>query len=172
MYMSVSPPTTIFFLSMLLGVCFGIFWDVNRVLKKLIKSSTKKFVFSLDIIFSVIVCILTITFFYFFTYAGFRLFVLIGALLGFILYYCTIEKPIYYILHIIIGFIIKIIFKILNFAKIIGNKLKFILEFIVKYFKNKTKNIKINKANKTNKDKIAEEYIMKKLGKFIKKNKM
>ena len=172
MYMSVSPPTIIFFLAILLGFFWGIFWDINRVLKKLITSKNKKFVFVLDVVFSVVACILTITFFYFFTYSGFRLFVLVGALLGFIIYYCTIQKPVFYALHIIIGFIIKIIFKILLFAQKIANKIKSISEFLKEnlYIKiKKAKKIEINKINE--KDQI-EKYIMKRIEKFIKKNKM
>lgn len=169
MFMSVSPPTIIFFLSILLGILWGIFWDVNRVLKKLISSKNKKFIFVLDVIFSIVACVLTIIFFYCFTYAGFRLFILVGAFLGFILYYCTIQKPVFYALHIVVGIIVKIVFKILNIAKAIGDKIRLILNFISKILYIKIKKIKINKTNKENQ---IEEYIMRKIKKIIKKNKM
>ncbi len=172
MFMSVSPPTVIFFLSILLGFFLGVFWDINRVLKKLITTKKKRFVFGLDVIFSVVACILTIIFFYCFTYAGFRFFVLIGAFLGFVIYYCTVQKPVFYVLHIIIGFIVKTIFKILNITKAIGDKLKIILDFLFRFLLIKLKKTKKIKINKTNKNIQMEDYVIRKVKKIIKKNKI
>ncbi len=172
MFMSISPPTIIFFFSILLGFFWGIFWDINRVLKKLITYKNKKFVFVLDVVFSIVACILTIFFFYSFTYAGFRLFVLFGAFLGFIIYYCTIQKPVFYALHIFVGFIVKIIFKILKIAEFIGDKIKLILESLIKNLYIKIKKSKKIKINGTNREDQMQKYIMKKIKKFIKQNKM
>lgn len=179
MYMGFSPPTIIFFFSILLGALVGLIWDINRILKNNVKSNRKKFMFFLDILFCVVTSILTISFFFIYTYSGFRLFVLIGMLIGFILFYCTIEQPIYFVLNIVF----KFIFKILRFFKKSLEFLADILQKILVKLKNliynqiylkirkKLKNIKNKRINYKNaEDEYILKNIFKKLNKYIKKN--
>ena len=107
MYMSFSPSVITFLISVLFGMFFGLIWNINLVIKKnSLTKPSKNLVIFLDIIFCIIVSILTISFFFKYTYSGFRIFVLIGELIGFAIYFCTIEK----FLTIIINFIVKLIF--------------------------------------------------------------
>ena len=181
MYMSFSPPTIIFFLSILLGSVLGLIWDLNRVLKNNVHKNKKKFAFFLDILFCITAAVSTICFFYFYTYSGFRFFILIGLLIGFVLFYCTIEKAVYFILNLIFEFI----FKILRFLKKIIESIADILENIIIKIKNtfyhkiyikiclKIKKIKNKKKSyKNSSDEYLIKNILKKLNKYIKKNKL
>lgn len=165
MYMSFSPPLKVFLFSILVGGFFGIIWDINRVLKT--KNKNKRMTFILDISFFIISCISTLIFFYIFTYAGFRGFIVVGEILGFILYICTIEKPIYKALLIIIKFLYKIfstVFKIIKkfvlfIYKILSKIFKIIFKPFKKIFKKIKKNTCFYRSNKC---------IIKKLINFIK----
>ena len=168
MYMGFAPPVQTFFISILFGMAIGVLWDVNRVLKNIFKykSIFKKIIFILDVVFCVAVCVLTICFFFVFTYSGFRFFVLVGEFIGVILYFCTITKFLYYILKIIIENIIKFFTLIYSLTKKIVNITIKNLKFIISVFRKKNK-------NKKNKKKITcfysvNKYIMKKIEKFIK----
>lgn len=108
MYMSFSPPSKIFLISILLGLSFGALWDIFRILRLSIPSG-KIFIFIQDVIYCLIICLSTLIFFYFFTFGGFRFFVLIGEFFGFIIYYFTIGHIVFNIFKIIIHFLHKII---------------------------------------------------------------
>ena len=85
MHMSFSPSVVVFFMSLGLGAIFGALWDIFRILRLGIPLG-RMFIFLQDIIYFAIICILTLIFFYFFTFGGFRLFVLLGEFLGFLIY--------------------------------------------------------------------------------------
>ena len=104
MHMSFSPPVLVFFMSLGLGVVFGALWDVFRILR-LGMPLGRVFVFLQDIIYFAIICLLTLIFFYFFTFGGFRLFVLLGEFLGFLVYYFTIGRVVFNVFKIIIHLI-------------------------------------------------------------------
>ena len=170
MYMGFSPPVQTFFISILFGMVIGVLWDIDRVFKDKFKY---KNIFK-KIIFCIAVCILTICFFFVFTYAGFRVFVLFGEFIGVILYFCTITKFFYHILKIIfevVGWFFLLIYKITKkFVNITVKNIK----FIVVFFNTKIKKNKKNKKNKNNKNKEkttcfydVNKYIMKKIEKFI-----
>lgn len=108
MYMAFSPPSTIFLMSILLGLSFGALWDIFRILRLSIPSG-KVFVFIQDVVYCLIICLSTLIFFYFFTFGGFRFFVLIGEFFGFIIYYFTIGNIVFNIFKVIIHFLHKII---------------------------------------------------------------
>lgn len=169
--MSFSPPVKIFFVSIFWGFLLGILWDLNRAIKKNIKfknKNVKSLNFVLDVIFSVLAVILTLTFFFMFTYSGFRAFVLIGELIGFILYFCTITKFVFVILNFLVKNIFKIFKNIFEFFKNLTSKLTKIANKIkIKYTAKKNK--KIGKKNKkTSCFSSMNRCIMKKLQKYTK----
>lgn len=159
MYMSFSPSVITFLISVLFGMIFGLIWNINLVIKKnSLKKPSKNLVIFLDIIFCIIVSILTISFFFKYTYSGFRIFVLIGELIGFTLYFCTIEK----ILTIIINFTVKLIFSLYR------NTIKTFLISLINFLTNNLKNIIIfilkNKILKSNlKSLISKKQVIKKM---------
>ncbi len=172
MYMSFSPPVKIFLLSLVFGAFFGVFWDILKIIKKNIKCKNNKITFVIDIIFSTIIAIFTLVFFFMFTYSGFRFFVIIGESLGLLLYFNSISnfvlkliKPLIQCVIKIIIFIIKVMHNITNvIIKIINTIINIIIKIITPIF------IKISKIFK----KITcfysqDKCIMKKLFKFIKK---
>ncbi len=157
MYMAFSPPVQLFFISILCGAILGIFWDVTRILKQNATSYKSVIVFILDAVFCVTACVLTLVFFFMFTYGGFRGFILAGELIGFVLYYATIEKFIFSVLKVVIEFvanILNIIFKIPNFiadtiVKILKTKM---FQFLFKkqsWKSNKNDNKKIKNKKKS-----------------------
>lgn len=162
MYMSFSPPVKIFFISIFWGFLLGILWDLNRVIKKSLKIKNKKNInFFLDVVFSVLAAVLTLTFFFVFTYSGFRVFVLIGELIGFILYFCTITKFIFFILNFLIKYILKVFIKIFNFFSILTFKIiKITTKLKIKYT--------LKKNKKTTCFSPKHRCIIKKLKKYMK----
>ncbi len=148
--MSFSPPVQLFFISIIFGAVVGVFWDLNRVLKKNIshKENYRKITFVLDVCFCVFATIVTMNFFFNFTYSGFRGFVLVGELIGLLIYFCTITKHISFFLRIIIGFVLKIFLTIFSFFGNLVSKIIINITKLLSVIKIKTKKIKRQKIKK------------------------
>lgn len=107
----VSNQTLIFLQSCLLGIVLGIIYDVFRVIRRAIKVNTI-ITFIQDFIFFILAAIITFTFFLQQTDGEMRMFVVIGELLGWVVYYLTIGKLVIKISESIIK-VIKNIFKLI-----------------------------------------------------------
>ena len=172
--MSFSPSIKVFLISILWGFLLATFWDLNRVIKKNLNfKKIKNLNFILDIVFSALAVILTLTFFFIFTYGGFRAFVLAGELIGFVIYFCTITKFVFSVLDFLFKHIFKIFEKIFKLFKNLTFKIiKKINEFKIKFAIKKDKKIKKNKKDKKIKKTACfssiNECIIKKLQKYMK----
>lgn len=139
MNMIMSIETAVFFESVLLGAILGICFDVFRILRITIPSS-KAAVFIQDILFFVIIAAASFYFFVTFNEGIVRGYLLLGELLGFIIYYCTIGSLVFKAaewiiswLKRILGFVFRVVlwpffkfFKLIKwlfqpFCKIIGD---------------------------------------------------
>lgn len=147
MYMAFSPPATIFLMSIILGMSFGALWDIFRILRLSIPSG-KIFIFMQDVVYSLIICLATLIFFYFFTFGGFRFFVLIGEFFGFIIYYFTIGHIIFNVFKIIIHFLHKLIW-ILTWPlrKFLTKMLYFFKKLLYNFNQKIKKHLHIKKKN-------------------------
>lgn len=157
MYLALAPPVYIFFVSILFGMGFAALWDLVRIVKQKIKTNARKAVFVLDIIFFVVACTLNLVFFFIFTSGEFRVFILIGYLLGFVFYHVTICHIVYRILQFIIDFIFLVSKKTLDVVKVIVH---FFEKWLTLVLKNIRKNKKKSCFYRFNK------YIMGKVSKF------
>ena len=147
--MSFAPSVSIFFLSVLFGAIFEVLWVAFKIIRTELNNSLKNLTFILDVIYFVLISIFTICFFFFFTSGGFRIFVIIGEILGFILLKTSIEKQLNFILSFFIKIVIslskfifkfirKIFLKITNISeKNLVKTSKFTKEFVTKQFQNK-----------------------------------
>lgn len=127
-----------FLYSVVLGIFFAIIYDFFRSLRKC-KQHTILSVFIQDILYFLILSVITFLFFLALTNGQIRGYILIGILLGFLLFVLTLSK--YYI--IVLSFLLKLFFKLLNliskgFYIIIGKMDRFITDF----FKNTLKCLK------------------------------
>ena len=138
MHMSFSPSVLIFFMSLGLGAIFGALWDIFRILRLGIPLG-RMFIFLQDIIYFAIICILTLIFFYFFTFGGFRLFVLLGEFLGFLIYYLTIGHVVFAVFKIIIRFIHKFVWGLTWPVRKLLLKITHIFQKFLQSFKRKIK---------------------------------
>ena len=152
--MAFSPPVQLFLLSILCGVILGIFWDVTRILKQKIKHYKSVIIFILDAVFCVTACVLTLIFFFLFTYGGFRGFVLIGELIGFMLYYATIERFMFSTLEVVIKLIINVLNIIFKTPNFIADAIRKILKMkMFKFFLEK----RVKKSNKYDNKKVKSK---------------
>ena len=87
----------LFLLSCLIGVGFGILWDGFRVLR-LLGPSGEKIVFIEDGLFFFAVMSVNFLFFLSRTYGQLRVFLLIGEGLGFLIYYLTVGRVVYFVM--------------------------------------------------------------------------
>lgn len=108
MYMVVSPPAVVFGISLLWGAGLGMLWDLFRIFR-LSFPTGKTVAFIEDVVYAILASFATLLFFYLFTSGGFRLFVFIGELLGFVVYYFTIGRLVYQIFIVVIRLIKKLI---------------------------------------------------------------
>lgn len=114
----------IFFLkSILLGAFLGLFFDVFKILRLLIKHHNI-FIFIEDILFFLISAIFSYNFMMNISYGQIRLFILTGELIGFILYKLSIS-------NLIVKAILFVISKLINLLKIL---FKNIIRFFIKPF--------------------------------------
>lgn len=111
MFMAFSPPVQLFLLSILWGGALGVLWDIFRILR-LGFGKNKIIVIIEDIVYAILFAVFTLLFFYFFTSGYFRFFVIIGELLGFLLYYMTIGKIVYIVFKFLIKWIKKFLWLI------------------------------------------------------------
>ena len=81
--------TWIFLMSILLGAALGVCYDIFRVLRVAFYHPTALVVVE-DLLFSAICAISTLLYLIYADCGEIRMFILIGELLGFILYYCTV----------------------------------------------------------------------------------
>lgn len=110
----------LFLCSCLLGAGFGIVYDGFRVLRLFLPSG-EKIVFIEDGLFFLIITAVNFLFFLSRTYGELRLFLLIGEFLGFLIYYLTAGRAVYFLmLHLSKGIkkLCRITFHI--FAKLFG----------------------------------------------------
>ncbi len=123
-----------FFYSLVLGIFFSIFYDVLRAFR-IIKQHSKLLVFIEDILYFSFNSIITFIFLIATTNGEVRAYVIIGLILGFILFFITLSK---YFLKIIcwIFSIIKIFFMYIN------SKFYYFSESILNFFKNTLKCLK------------------------------
>lgn len=110
----------LFLCSCLLGVGFGVVYDGFRVLRLFLPSG-EKIVFVEDGLFFLIITVANFLFFLSRTYGELRLFLIIGELLGFLIYYLTAGRAVYFLmLHLSRGIkrLCGMVFHI--FAKLFG----------------------------------------------------
>lgn len=108
MYMVVSPPAILFGISLLWGAGLGMLWDLFRIFR-LGFPTGRVSAFVEDVAYAVLAALATLLFFYLFTSGAFRFFVLVGELLGFVVYYFTIGRLVYQIFIVLIRFLKKLI---------------------------------------------------------------
>ena len=99
-----------FLYSIILGIFFSAFYDIFRSLR-LVKTQTSLAVFLQDIIYFLTTAIATFIYLLALTNGEVRAYVLIGILLGFLLFLFTVSK--FYI--IALSFILKMFFRFWNF---------------------------------------------------------
>lgn len=106
----------LFLCSCLIGVGFGILYDGFRVLRLFLPSG-EKIVFVEDGLFFGIITVVDFLFFLSRTYGELRLFLIIGELLGFLMYYLTAGRAVYFLmLHLSRG-IKRLCRKVLDILK-------------------------------------------------------
>lgn len=89
MYMVLAPSTLLFFRAIAAGAFLGICYDVFRIIR--VAHSPGKIGIAIEDFAFVLICIaVTLIFFQMFTHGAFRVFILIGEFLGFLLYYLTV----------------------------------------------------------------------------------
>lgn len=165
--MSFSPSVLTFFISVALGLILGAIWDCFRIFRKKI-GDLKSLVFILDVLYFIIVSILTISFFFFFTYGGFRAFTIVGELLGFILFYSMFEKSTFPLIYLITSIIFKLIYLIYKFFKFSFMKITDLSEQKIVEVSGKISQIKKDRAQNRLKKRISKKIKTKK----IRKNKV
>lgn len=148
-FFSVPQQTSQFLLSVVLGAAYGVFYDCFRVLRIIFPSARKKAAVCIgDIIF--ILCCGAAMFIYSeaFCRSGVRLFFIIGALAGFVLYLLTIGNIVTGIIRAVVNAVCGVLRKVYStvFAPIVkffkGNCQKLFGLFVHSY-----KNIKKVKIN-------------------------
>lgn len=149
--MSFAPSVSTFFMSVLFGAFFEVIWIAFNIIRVELSNSLKNLNFILDVIYFVIVSVFTICFFFFFTSGGFRVFVIIGEILGFILLKTSIEKQLKFILSFFIKIVISLSKFIFKFIKNIFLKITNISEkTLIKTSKFTKKVVKKQLQNKHN----------------------
>jgi len=172
---SVSEQAIVFLNSLCFGVALGVIYDLFRIIRVAFPMG-KIIVFIEDLLFLISAGLFSFIFILTVNSGRIRIFLLIAAAIGFILYYFTIGKLILKSAQSIIKIIKFILSKILSpFAKIcsiiqrkikkIFKKLKRVQLFFKKYFKFIKKKIIINKKECKNK-KVCGEYNGKKKTKY------
>lgn len=94
--------------ALLLGAALGVVYDVFRVLR-LVGFKAFMLVFLEDILFFAICTISLFSFYMQFSDGKFRIYIFILAILGFIIYFLTVGKLVFFIIQKIYIFLVKII---------------------------------------------------------------
>ncbi len=108
MYMNVAPQTWMFLLSCLLGAFLGLFYDLFRIIRIAFPPSKVSLLIE-DILFGVAALFFTFLFLQTVTSGSFRLFVLIGEILGFTVYYLTVGVLVFKAAHIVISAVKRVL---------------------------------------------------------------
>ncbi len=118
-----------FLIAMLLGAALGVVYDLFKILRLVgIRSSFAVFVE--DITFFAICTVAMFSYYMQFTDGKFRIFAFVAAVLGFVVYFKTLEKVVFFIVRKVYGFFVKI-FGFL-YKKIVYPPLKFLKKLLVK----------------------------------------
>jgi len=108
MTVSVYGQAVVFLYSLILGAVLGMFYDVFRIIRIALKSSTAS-VFIQDLLYFSSSAVICFVFMMKYNFGELRGYILLGALIGFAVYYRTIGKIVYKCASIIIKFITKVI---------------------------------------------------------------
>lgn len=130
MQVSINTQTVVFAMSILLGVLLGIFYDVLRFMRTRTCASVVKVAF-FDSIFWIVVALSVFVFIINKAHAQSRIYLLIGMLLGSVLYFITFSP----LLFEILDFIVETLMKILSFFSKISKRIICILSKVKKLFK-------------------------------------
>ena len=141
--MAFSPPVVVFFISNIFGVFLAIVWDCFRLIRKRVNKKARKLLIALDVMFFLFAIVATLIFFFIYTFSGFRIFVIVGEILGAILYYATIGPSVFKFLSLIDCFINDK----LRIFKTIKNSYLAIFNFPGKLIARRKLNKKINEIN-------------------------
>lgn len=129
----------LFLSSCLLGGAFGVVYDCFRVLRLFIPTG-EKLAFMEDGIFFLLITIVNFLFFLSRTYGKLRVFLLIGELLGFLVYYLTAGRAVFFLMFHLSRGVKRACSGFLHIcAKLFG--------IITRKIKNKTVNTDENTAN-------------------------
>ncbi len=108
MGLSLADETLLFLYSCLLGVAFGVIFDLFRAFRSIV-ASNKINVFIQDVLLFLIYSFLSFCFMIASTDGELRIFVLVGEAAGFIIYICTVSKPVMKLLKVVAKLIKKIL---------------------------------------------------------------
>lgn len=127
--------TYIFFLACLSGILAGFIFDIFRVKRKLVR--TPDFIVKIeDILYWIIIAIVLFCLMYYSNECELRSYILLGLVLGVIVYICLFSKYIVMIMFGIFRMIAKlIVFPINIIIKILHVPLKFTFKILHKYSK-------------------------------------
>lgn len=127
--------TYIFFLACLSGILAGFIFDIFRVKRKLVR--TPDFIVKIeDILYWIIIAIVLFCLMYYSNEGELRSYILLGLVLGVIVYICLFSKYIVMIMFGIFRMIAKlIVFPINIIIKILHVPLKFTFKILHKYSK-------------------------------------
>jgi len=130
--MSLSEQAWLFFAAILTGAAIGLFYDAFRILRKTAPFFAKHALFVQDTLFWLAA---TLGMFYFLLHENFgeiRLFAVLGAALGAMLYFAALSRFVIFVLVHVVEFLKKVITAALKiiFAPIL---------FLIKYFKPKVR---------------------------------
>ena len=121
-----------FLIAAIIGSALGVVYDFFKVLR-LIGINGKIAAFFEDIIFFLICTITIFSYYMQFTQGKFRIYAFIGAVLGFFIYFLTVEKIVFFIVKKIYFFICKVFSFVYN--KIVLKTAKFFYNSIKKLVK-------------------------------------
>lgn len=126
---SILSQVLVFLFSIVLGLIFGVIFDFFRIIDTISNTSLKKLFFE-DILYFFIMSILTFIFMLIFNKGDFRIFIVIGELIGFFLWHFTLGKiNVRFFSNILIFLKSKFLFIVnkllLPFTKLY-NKIKFV----------------------------------------------
>lgn len=150
MEITVAQQTWEFLLAILLGAALGVCYDIFRIVRIAVVNPPALVIFE-DIIYALVCASATLCYLISISDGRLRIFVLIGEVLGFVLYYCTLGVLVLKISKGIIGFIKAVIgwiWRVLCLPVI--RLLRWVVRFFIKAAGNPLNNLK-NKAKSVNK---------------------
>ncbi len=137
--MSVSS-SNVFLFSILLGMIISIIYDFFKIIN-FINHKNNKIIFFSDIFFMFIAALISFLYILASNYGIFRIYILFGELIGFIIYRYTLGNLFYNLVISILKFTTKIYRRIIKLLMNIFNKIYYyISKLILKKFHNKNNN--------------------------------